>query len=262
MLIASWNVNSISVRLPHLLSFLEQWKVDHLGLQELKCTDDKFPYSQLSEIGYSSHVKGEKTYNGVALLSRNNSEQSCELFADVLPGAPDPQQSRLIAVHLPDCDLNILNLYVPNGSAVGSEKYEYKLKWFEALLSFVETSYRRDARLIIMGDFNIAPTDLDVHDPELWKDQVLVSQRERDCFSRLLDLNLVDSFRALNPEAGLFSWWDYRQMAFRRNHGLRIDHILVSRPLMPLVKKVWIEKAPRKLEKPSDHAPVVIEIDL
>lgn len=260
MLIASWNVNSIAVRLPHVLNYLKESKVDHLGLQELKTTDDKFPYTEFSEAGYSCLIKGEKTYNGVALVSQKQS--TCHLVADVLPGAPEPLQSRLIDVHLPEAKLRILNLYVPNGSQVDSDKYEYKLKWFDALLTYVGKAQESGEHLLIMGDFNIAPEDKDVHDPSQWQGQVLVSDRERQCFQRLLSLGFTDSFRHLHEEGGVFSWWDYRQMAFRRNMGLRIDHILLSKSLLPLLKQSWIDKSPRKLEKPSDHAPVLVELDL
>lgn len=257
MQIASWNVNSITVRLPHLLNWLSDAKVDHLGLQELKTVEDKFPYNELSEAGYSCQVKGEKTYNGVAVLSRSNAE----LVANELPGAPEPIQSRFIEVLLQE-DIYLLNLYVPNGSEVGSSKYEYKLKWFDALLSYIENNHNPDDMLVIMGDFNIAPEDRDVHDPDLWKGQVLVSPKERECFQRLLDLGLTDSFRELNSEGGNYSWWDYRNMAFKRNDGLRIDHVLISQPLVPLLTNAWIDVDPRKLEKPSDHCPVGIDLDV
>lgn len=256
MLIASWNVNSIGVRLPHVLSWLQAVGPDHLGMQELKCTDDKFPYNQFEEAGYSAKVRGEKTYNGVAVVSRSN----CNLVADSLPGCPEPVQSRLIEVETNG--IYILNLYVPNGSEVGSNKYEYKLNWFSALHNFIATNHKPEDKLVVLGDFNIAPQDIDVHDPKEWDGQVLVSDLERECFAKLLSLGLTDSFRHLNVESGHYSWWDYRQMAFRRNRGLRIDHILVSKPLLGSLKRSWIDKAPRKLEKPSDHAPVLIELDI
>ncbi len=258
MQIASWNVNSISVRLPHVLSWLQTVKPCHLGLQELKVVDEKYPYKQFEELGYTSHVKGEKTYNGVAMLSRTTTE----LVHDQLLGAPEPVQSRLIEV-LTQEGIYILNLYVPNGSEVGSSKYLYKLEWFKSLMKFIETNHKREDKLVVMGDFNIAPADIDVHSPEEWEGQVLVSPQERECFQTLLtEFGLTDSFRHLAPDAAQYSWWDYRMMAFRRNRGLRIDHILVSEPLLPMLKRSWIDKEPRKLEKPSDHAPVVIELEL
>lgn len=259
MLIASWNVNSIAVRLPHVLSWLEEARPDHLCLQELKCTDDKFPYKEIEAAGYTARVLGEKTYNGVAILSRSTSE----LVAADLPGSPEPKQSRLIEVLQEG--LFILDLYVPNGSEVGSAKYEYKMAWLQALIDYIKNNHCHGKatvqdRLVVCGDFNIAPEDRDVHDPAAWEGQVLVSEPERAFFRQLLDLGLVDSFRRFEEASGHFSWWDYRQMAFRRNHGLRIDHILVSEPALASLRRSWIDKAPRKLEKPSDHAPVLIEL--
>lgn len=261
MLIASWNVNSITARLPHVVNWLGEAGCDHLCLQELKCTEDKFPHAEISALGYSARILGEKTYNGVAILSKNTSE----LVASELPGSPEPKQSRLIEV----CQdgLFILDLYVPNGSEVGSAKYQYKMEWLTALIRFIKDNHCSSSgggkvkdRLVVCGDFNIAPEDRDVHDPEAWRGQVLVSEAERDFFRQLIELGLIDSFRHFEEGGGNFSWWDYRQMAFRRNHGLRIDHILVSQPLAGSLKRCWIDKAPRKLEKPSDHTPVLIEL--
>lgn len=259
MLIASWNVNSIGVRLPHVLDWLKEVGPDHLCLQELKTTEDKFPYAAFAEVGYSAHVLGEKTYNGVAILSRNSSE----LVTTKLPNAPEPQQSRLIEI----CQdgLFILDLYVPNGSQVDSPKYLYKISWLQALIDFIKANHchggaRVQDKLVVCGDFNIAPEDRDVHDPAEWRGQVLVSEPERDLFRQLVELGLFDSFRRFEEGDGHFSWWDYRQFAFRRNRGLRIDHLLVSEPLLGSLKRSWIDKGPRKLEKPSDHAPVLIEI--
>ncbi|MFA6209755.1 MAG: exodeoxyribonuclease III [Candidatus Obscuribacterales bacterium] len=260
MLIASWNVNSITVRLPHLLDWLKSTSPDHVCLQELKTVEEKFPFAQLSEIGYSAHVVGEKTYNGVAILSKS----TVECVGKVLPGSPEPLQSRLIEVCVDG--VYILNLYVPNGSEVGSTKYEYKLAWFKALISYIEERHVQNGvvsdKLVICGDFNIAPEDRDVHDPAEWVGQVLVSEPERDCLRQLFNLGMIDSFREFEQGAGHFSWWDYRMMAFRRKRGMRIDHILVSTPLREALKRSWIDIEPRKLEKPSDHAPVIAEFEI
>lgn len=260
MLIASWNVNSITVRLAHVLEWLQKESPDHLCLQELKSVEEKFPYDQFAELGYSAHVVGEKTYNGVATLSKSTSE----CVSKVLPGAPEPLQSRLIEV----CQngVYILNLYVPNGSEVGSAKYEYKLAWFKALISYIEERHCENgvvtSKLVICGDFNIAPEDRDVHDPAEWVGQVLVSEPERECFRGLIALGMIDSFRQFEQAEGHFSWWDYRMLAFRRKRGLRIDHVLVSGPLQSALRRSYIDVAPRRLDKPSDHAPVLAEIEV
>ncbi len=258
MLIASWNVNSITVRLPHVLDWLKTALPDHLCLQELKSIEDKFPFEQFAELGYSAHVVGEKTYNGVAILSRT----TAECTSKVLPGAPEPLQSRLIEI----CqdDIKILNLYVPNGAELGSAKYQYKLAWFQALISYIEETNMQNGlltnKLVICGDFNIAPEDRDVHDPVAWAGQILCSDAERECFRQLIALGMIDSFRQFEQGEGHFSWWDYRMLAFRRKRGLRIDHILVSKALESALMRSWIDIAPRKLDKPSDHAPVLIEL--
>ncbi len=257
MIVATWNVNSIAVRLPHVLGFLETVSPDFLCLQELKCVDEKFPYAAIEQLGYHALVNGEKTYNGVAILTKG---RKADLVSKELAGSPEPLQSRLIESKVED--LFLLNLYVPNGSEVGSNKYVYKLAWFEALLKYLAEKHKPTDKLIVVGDFNIAPEDRDVHDPALWKDQVLCSEAERAVFQRLMAYPMIDSFREFESEPGFFSWWDYRMMAFRRNHGLRIDHILITKPLQGSLKRCWIDKAPRKLEKPSDHAPVLIELEL
>jgi len=256
MIFATWNVNSITARLPHVLSFLETAAPDFLCLQELKCVEEKFPFAEIEKLGYHALVKGEKTYNGVAILSKG---RKAELVANELPGSPEPLQSRLIEAKVED--IYLLNLYVPNGSEVGSNKYEYKLAWFEALLKYLDQKHKTTDKLIVVGDFNIAPEDRDVHKPEEWVGQVLVSEAERALFNRLVAYPLIDSFREFESEKGFYSWWDYRMMAFRRNNGLRIDHILITTPLRDSLKRCWIDKEPRKLEKPSDHAPVLIELE-
>ena len=260
MIIASWNVNSITVRLPHVLSFLETAAPDFLCLQELKCVDQKVPVAEFEKLGYSTLINGEKTYNGVAILYKDKTKQveSIKLVSKLLPGSPEPLQARLIEASWGDYSL--LNLYVPNGSAVDSPKYVYKLAWFEALLKYINETHKPTDKLIVVGDFNIAPEDIDVHDPDIWQGEVLVSEAERNLFKRLSAFPLLDSFRLLEKEGGHYSWWDYRMMAFRRNNGLRIDHILITKPLQDLLKRSWIDSAWRKLEQPSDHAPVLIEL--
>jgi exodeoxyribonuclease-3 len=255
MIVASWNVNSITVRLPHVLGFLESVAPDFLCLQELKCVDEKFPFAEIEKLGYHAQVNGEKTYNGVAILTKGH---QADFVSKLLPGSPEPLQSRLIEIKVED--MYLLNLYVPNGSEVGSAKYVYKLAWFEALLKYLDEKHKPTDKLIVVGDFNIAPEDRDVHDPAQWQGQVLVSDAERAVFQRLMSYPFIDTFRQFETEGGFYSWWDYRMMAFRRNHGLRIDHILITKPLQESLKRSWIDKAVRKLEKPSDHAPVLIEL--
>lgn len=252
MKIATWNVNSLRVRLPHVLDWLQNHSVDALCIQETKTVDEQFPLEAINEAGYQALYAGQKTYNGVALLSR---EPATDWVTD-LPGLDDPQR-RVLGATLGE--IRILNLYVPNGSEVGSDKYEYKLNWFKHLNQFVSDQLKRYPKMIVAGDFNIAPADLDVHDPDRWKDKIICSTAERELFNQLLDLGFIDSFRKLNPEANEYSWWDYRAQMFRRNLGLRIDHILASDPLMQSCTSSTIDKAPRALERPSDHAPVIAE---
>ncbi len=250
MKIATWNVNSLKVRLPQVLQWLVSSPVDILCLQETKLTDDKFPVAEIEAAGYQVAFSGQKTYNGVAILSRHP-------MTDVVKNNPlfeDPQQ-RIIAATI--ADMRIVCAYVPNGQEVGSEKYAYKLSWLEALLQWLETEMQQHPKLALLGDYNIAPADADVHDPLAWQGQVLVSDAERALFQRLCDLNLADAFRLFPQAEKLYSWWDYRQMAFRRNRGLRIDHILLSPPLATRCTGCEIDKLPRKWEQPSDHTPVI-----
>lgn len=254
MKIATWNVNSLNVRLPHVLDWLKETQTDVLCLQETKQEDSKFPYAILAEAGYHAVHSGQKTYNGVAILSR-------QPLADVQLGIPDfgDEQKRVITA---TCEgKRIVCAYIPNGQNVGSEKYEYKLRWLKALTRWLKEELARHPNLILLGDYNIAPEDRDVHDPQAWQGQVLVSELERDAFRKLLQLGMHDSFRLFEPGGEFFSWWDYRMAAFRRNMGLRIDHILVSTTLLELCKSCMIDKAPRKLERPSDHAPVILELE-
>lgn len=254
MKLATWNVNSLNVRLPHVLDWLAASRADVLCLQETKQEDSKFPYAMLREAGYNAIHCGQKTYNGVAILSRH--EMAEPLFG--IPGYEDAQQ-RVITATING--LRIVCAYIPNGQSVDSDKYRYKLNWLETLTRWLQQELRHHPRLVLLGDYNIAPEDRDVHDPEAWQGNVLVSGAERATFRKLIDLGLHDSFRLFEQGDGHFSWWDYRMAAFRRNLGLRIDHILVSTPLVSECKACIIDKAPRKLERPSDHTPVVLELN-
>jgi len=250
MKLATWNVNSLKVRLPQVLQWLESSPVDVLCLQETKLTDDKFPVAEIEAAGYQVVFTGQKTYNGVAILSRHP-------ITEVIknnPLFPDEQQ-RIISATIND--MRIVCAYVPNGQAVGSDKYDYKLRWLEALIQWLEAELQQFPSLAVLGDYNIAPADADVHDPAAWQDQVLVSAPERAAFERLCALPLADAFRLFPQAEKLYSWWDYRQMAFRRNRGLRIDHILLSPALTQRCTACEIDKLPRKWEQPSDHTPVI-----
>lgn len=250
--IATWNVNSLNVRLPQVLEWLCVQQPDILALQETKLTDPDFPTLDIAEAGYRAVFAGQKTYNGVAILSRLPAR---DIVTD-LPGLDDPQR-RVLGATIGGT--RVLNLYVPNGQAVGSDKYAYKLAWLDKLTAWLETELAQHPRLVMLGDFNIAPDDRDVHDPAAWVGQVLCSEPERTAFRRLLDLGLQDTFRLFPQEDHAFSWWDYRAAAFRRNLGLRIDHILASPALAATCVACQVDKAPRRLERPSDHAPVIAE---
>jgi exodeoxyribonuclease-3 len=252
MKVASWNVNSIRVREQQVLDWLDAEQPDVLGLQEIKMPTDAFPAGAFAEVGYHSAVDGQKTYNGVALLSRVEAEGIHRAIPDF-----SDEQKRVIAGTFGGT--RVINLYVPNGKAVGDEKYEYKLSWFKALHTWVEAELAQHEKVIVMGDFNIAPDDRDVHDPEEWAGKILCSDAERRALDDLLELGLKDSFRLFEQEAELFSWWDYRQAGFRRNRGLRIDLLLVSQAVADSCSASRIDKEPRALERPSDHAPVIVE---
>ncbi|HEY0178466.1 MAG TPA: exodeoxyribonuclease III [Dokdonella sp.] len=254
MRIASWNVNSLNVRLPHVLQWCADAQPDVLALQETKLEDAKFPLAALEEAGYRAAFSGQKTYNGVAILARAPIDE----VRHGIDGFDDPQRRVLSATI---GDTRVVNLYVVNGQAVGSEKYAYKLDWLARVTAHVAAEARRYRRLVVLGDFNIAPDDRDVHDPDAWREQILCSTAEREALARLLDVGLADSFRLLNADAGHFSWWDYRQAAFRRNLGLRIDLILVSEALGARCRTAAIDRVPRAWERASDHAPVMLEID-
>lgn len=247
--IATWNVNSIRVRLQHVLQWLEQQKPDVLALQETKITDENFPSDEFTARDYHVVFSGQKTFNGVAIVSRWKPEN----VITSLPGLDDDQK-RVLCTDIKG--IKVLNLYVPNGSEVGSEKFAYKLYWFSHLHPFVAKLAAKSGKMIILGDFNIAPEDRDVHDPDAWEGNVLVSEPERMEFRKLLAAGFTDIFRSFEQAENSFSWWDYRAAAFRRNRGLRIDHILASKVLADKCTGCRIDKGPRKLERPSDHAPV------
>lgn len=255
MQIATWNVNSLRVRLPHVVDWLRTVQPDVLALQETKCEDAKFPAAELAALGYTSVFCGQKTYNGVATLTRQPPQDVCMQ----LPGAEDAQR-RVLALTLGE--LRIINVYVPNGERVGSEKYAYKLDWLARLRDFIAEQLARYPRLVLLGDFNIAPEPRDVHDPAQWEGQVLFSLPEREALQRVLAAGLSDSFRLFEQPERAFSWWDYRLGAFRRNLGLRIDHVLISEALRAQCRGCRIDTAPRRLERPSDHAPVIADLGL
>jgi len=252
--LATWNVNSLKVRLPHLLDWLAKQQPDAVCLQETKCEDAAFPSAAIEAAGYRWAHDGQKTYNGVAILARHGIEN----VSRGIPGFADLQK-RVIAA---DVDgVRVVCVYCPNGQSVGSEKYEYKLRWFEALAGWLRTELATSPRLALLGDFNVAPEDRDVHDPEAWRGQVLCSDAERAALRSLADLGLADAFRLFEQPEKSFSWWDYRMAAFRRNLGLRIDHILLSAPLAGRCRACAIDVEPRRLERPSDHAPVLCDLD-
>lgn len=255
MKIATWNVNSLNVRLPHVLDWLAAHEPDALCIQETKLEDVKFPRDAIEAAGYQAAFAGQKTYNGVAILSRH----AC---ADVVANIPEfeDEQKRVLTASIGD--VRVVCCYVPNGQAVDSEKYEYKLKWLAAFERWLRAQLQANPKLVVLGDYNIAPDDRDVHDPKLWAGQILCSDRERAAYQRLLDLGFQDSFRLFERAEKSFTWWDYRMNGFKRNLGLRIDHILLSAPLAAQCTSCAIDLAPRRLERPSDHAPVMAQIDV
>jgi len=292
MKLATWNVNSLKVRLPHVLDWLAANPIDVLCLQETKQQDSDFPQAELQAAGYHSVFSGQKTYNGVAILSRapasdvqmgipNFEDEQKRVIAATFHSDPiakvkqggDEQTTQTVQLARPGVSeeanavspmqsdrIRVVCVYVPNGQAVDSDKYYYKLGWLNALCNWLKEELTRYPKLVVLGDYNIAPEDRDVHDPVLWQGNVLVSEAERIHFQNLIKLGLHDSFRLFEQAEKSFTWWDYRMMAFRRNHGVRIDHILISEPLVAQCKSCVIDKAPRKLERPSDHTPVVVEL--
>jgi exodeoxyribonuclease III len=254
MKIATWNVNSLTVRLPQVLDWLQANPVDVLCLQETKLTDDKFPHAELAAAGYASHWFGQKTYNGVALLTR---EPALDVVKNI-PGFED-EQARVIAGTV--AGVRVIGAYFPNGQAPDSDKFVYKMAWLQALQDWVRNELALHPRLVLVGDYNIAPEDRDVYDPIAWAGQIHCTPQERSHFQQLLGLGLVDAFRLFEQAPKSWSWWDYRNLAFRKNQGLRIDHILISQSLKAQVAACAIDKLPRKNERPSDHAPVVVTLD-
>lgn len=252
MKIATWNVNSLRVRLPHVLTWLNDVKPDVLALQEIKMIDADFPFAAFEEIGYHAICSGQKTYNGVAILSREkSSDPMTEIasFADV--------QRRILGVTIGD--VRVLNVYIPNGESVISEKYQYKLNWLKEFNLLLQDHLQKHQKIIVLGDFNIAPDAIDVHDPAQWDGKVLCSHPEREAFSSMLTAGFQDCFRILNKMEQAFTWWDYRLNAFKRNLGLRIDHILANTAFAASCLKCYVDPAPRSWERPSDHTPVIAE---
>ena len=250
--IATWNVNSLRVRLAHVINWLSSSCVHCLAVQETKVMDEEFPVDAFKEVGYEVVFTGQKTYNGVALIAP-------QVFEDVLIETPfiDNNQRRVISATING--IRVVNVYVPNGAALDSDKYPYKLTWLENLKHYLKEQMAVYDKIIVLGDFNIAPADCDVYDPKAWEGHVLVSPAEREAFETLLALGFKDSFRLHTEEEGCFSWWDYRAAAFRRDRGLRIDHILISDALTKHCTACTIDKEPRTWERPSDHTPVVAE---
>jgi exodeoxyribonuclease-3 len=251
--LATWNVNSLKVRLPQVLAWLAAQQPDVLCLQETKMEDGAFPVAQIEAAGYRALYAGQKTYNGVALLSR----EALQFAAAAIPDFAD-EQKRILAADLGET--RIVCAYFPNGQEVGCDKYAYKLRWLEALTGWLGRELADRPQLALLGDFNIAPEERDVHDPQLWAGRVLFSEPEREAFRRLVALGLADAFRLFEQPERSYSWWDYRMAAFRRNLGLRIDHILLSAPLAGRCSACSIDRLPRKAERPSDHAPVLCEL--
>ncbi len=250
--IASWNVNSLNVRLPHVLAWVDATSPDILAIQETKLTDDKFPVDALKEAGYQSVYAGQKTYNGVCIISRS---EATDVITDI-DGLDDPQR-RILAATIDG--IRIINLYVVNGSEVGSEKFAYKMHWLEQVTGFIAAQMKLYEKVVVLGDFNIAPEDRDVHDPELWHEKILCSTPEREALQRIMGLGLTDTFRQFDQPDESWTWWDYRMASFRRNLGLRIDLVLASAAMSDLCSAAYIDVEPRRQERPSDHAPAIAE---
>ncbi len=255
MKFVSWNVNSIRARHDRLFAFLERHDPDVVALQENKVTYDDFPTLALRAAGYLSVCVGQKSYNGVAILSKREPTEVVTAFCDGV----DDSQSRFVAATIEG--VRFLSVYVPNGQRVGSEKYDFKLEWMARLASFVAKDSDPERPLIVAGDYNVAPDDIDVHDPAVWRDEIMCSEPERQALRRLTDWGLSDAFRHVHPERAAFSWWDYRRLAFPKGRGLRIDHLLVTRPLLSRLREVEIDREERKGKLPSDHAPVLAVVE-
>ena len=249
-LIATWNVNSLKVRLPQVLTWCSDTQPDIIALQETKLQDENFPLGDITDAGYEVVFAGQKTYNGVAILSKTPARD----VVRALPSLDDPQRRLLAATY---GDIRVMNVYVPNGQSVDSDKYRYKLSWLDSLRTYVEEQLAIYPRLVLLGDFNIAPEDRDVHDPDAWREKILCSTAERQSLHRLMQTGLTDTFRLTDQEEKQYSWWDYRMNGFRRNLGLRIDLILASQVLAQEHEQTSIDQNPRGWERPSDHAPVI-----
>ena len=251
MKIATWNINSLNVRLPHVQDWLQQYQPDVLVLQELKLDQDKFPAAAIEMLGFHAVWSGQKTYNGVAIISKTPVED----VSTGLPTLPDDPQRRVIAATING--IRIINVYCVNGEAVDSPKFAYKQQWFAALHDYVRAEMAKHPKLVLLGDFNIAPTDIDVYDTQKWHEKVLCSSAERSWLQKLLDLGLTDSLRHLHPEAVMYTWWDYRMNMFQRKLGMRIDHILISEAMLADLDSTLVDTEARSRERPSDHAPVM-----
>ncbi len=257
MKLATWNINSLNIRLPHVLDWLARNPVDVLALQETKVTDDKFPVAELEAAGYGARFIGQKTYNGVAIVTRLGVP-----VVDVLPDIPgfEDDQKRVLSATVGT--VRVVCVYVPNGQSVGTDKYAYKLRWMAALKDWLRGEFAAHERLVVLGDYNVAPEDRDVHDPAAWEGQVMCSTAERDALRAIASLGLVDAFRLFEQPPRSFSWWDYRMLGFQKGRGLRIDHILVSDAMRQASTACTIDRDERKKKQPSDHAPVVATFDL
>ena len=253
MIISTWNVNSVIARLPVVLRWLAEARPDVLCLQEVKCADERFPAAEFKEAGYRSAVNGQPTYNGVAILARH----AIEDVRRGMTGDEEGAHARVISGVVGG--VNVVNVYVPNGQSVGTDKYKFKLEWLKRLRDYLDEEFWADDDVLLCGDFNVAPEDRDVHDPDLWRGRILFSKPEREGLERVREWGFTDAFRLHNPGGGHFSWWDYRSGSFRRNTGLRIDHVWVSEPLAARCKRSWIDREPRGWERPSDHTPVLAE---
>jgi len=255
--IASWNVNSLRVRLPQLTEWAALHQPDIIALQEIKLPEEQFPHDAMADLGYDSVFLGQKTYNGVAILTRSAPQE----ILQELPGlSDDPLQRRAIAV---TCHgLRIINVYVPNGESLLSPKFTYKLTWLKALRNFLEAQMQHYEHVLVMGDFNIAPSDVDVYDPQAWQGHVLVSAAERDALAEILQMGFFDIYRALNIDTTEFTWWDYRAGAFYKNRGLRIDHFLGNQSVLKQCLRCFVDKDARAWTRPSDHAPILLELEL
>jgi len=256
--IATWNVNSLNVRLTHVIDWITEHQPDILCLQETKQVNDKFQHRAFTDIGYHSYHNGQKTYNGVAIISKRKLK---DINFD-LPDFDDPQKRIISGTWSSDSNekIYIVSAYIPNGQSVGSDKFIYKMNWLNKFSEWAKELTKKYDGVILTGDFNIAPEDKDCHDPNTWIGQILVSPEERNFFKNILNIGFHDSYRIINPEKQEYSWWDYRMASFRRNLGMRIDHILVSSKILPSVKHSYIDKEPRKLDRPSDHTPVISEL--